>query len=346
MRRRPRKRGLARTSGDGCKATCGPGGRPAGNDIIARVKRIALAPYSVRIRQVYGRDYEKLGSFATDADLRDLLFEHLSRLQKQICHDKNAKQVLETADVSVDERVIEGIVNSGEYGTETTIRDVNTWTVAHHKKRHHAEMLTFFFVFDLPEDEDSGFLLLQRTGLYGILHVLASVLDSEVRHRFPDYRLIVNPIVPSGLLEQYTGKDAKMAEIRFIRHSLSSDIAAHLTGGTKQTRGSMELVVKFKEANQFPFQTNIRRYLSGKRGLQELIGLEETKFAYDNVKIMMRSEGKPKVIDLGHPERLRATFDVTDEISFLQSGHPDPNAMSRAAHRILDDLRAIKNGGE
>jgi len=253
-----------------------------------------------------------------------VLFEELARLQKHASHNKDAKQVLETEDIELDERIIEGVVNSGEYGTETTIRDVNTWTVAHQKKRHHAEMLPFFFVFDLPADEDSGFLLLQRTGLFGILHVLTSVLEKEIRRRFPGYVLVVNPVVPSGLLEQYTGKDAKMTEIRFIRHTLSSDIAAHLTGGAKQTRGSMELVVKFKEANQFPFQSNIRRYLSGKRGLQELIELEETKFAYDNVKIIMSSDGKPKLIDLGHPERLRAAFDVTDEISFLHSGHPDP----------------------
>lgn len=60
---------------------------------------------------------------------------------------------------------------------------------------------------------------------------------------------------------------------------------------------------------------------------------------------MMRSNGKPKLIDLGHPERLRAAFDVTDEVQPLESGHPDPGSMSRAAYRILNDLRAVREGG-
>ncbi len=300
----------------------------------------------IRIRPAYGREYEKLGSFGPDLDLFDVLGEDLALLKKKASNNKEAKQVLETTDLEVGDREIEGTVRSGEYGTETTIVDVNTWSVALKKKTHHAEMMPFYFLFDLPDESTEGILLLQRTGIFGVFHVITEVLGESLKRRLPDYRLAINPIIPSGAVEQYVGEGAKMTEIRFIRHSLSSDIANHLSGQSRQKMGRMELVVKLAEADQFPFQSQIRRYMNGKRSLQNLIELDDTKFAYDNVKIRMRSKGTEKLVDLGHPERLRVAFDVTDQVKMEPSGHPTRESMSAAAHDILSDLMAVKHGEE
>jgi hypothetical protein len=307
------------------------------------MKRITLAAYSVRVRVPYSREYEKLSSFGDDQDLFDFLWQQVNALSKTVSNDKEAKHVLEAEELSTADRRIGGILNSGEYGIETLIRDVNTWNIALKKKKHHAEMLPFYFLFDIPENRDLGFLLLQRTGVYGIRHILSASLDKSFQKSHAEYRLAINPVVPEGAIEQYVGTNATMMEIRFIRHSLSSDITGALGKG-KQSKGTMELAVRLKDADRFPFRGNIRNYIDGKRKLQNLIELEEVRFPYDNVKIKMRVDGKETLVDLGHPERLRAAFDVTEKITYSPAGHPLPESISEVAHGIMDDLMTAKYG--
>jgi hypothetical protein len=314
---------------------------------ISAMKRITLAPYAVRVKKAYTRrEYEITSSFSEDDDLCDILHRFLLGLSKKASLNKDLKQVLEAEDISLDDREIEGTLNSGEYGVEGLIRDVNTWKVTYRKKTNEAEMLPFYFLFDLPEARTKGFLLLQRTGVFGIHSALTSVLGALFTEEFPEYRLVVNPVVPQGLIDQYVGADAEMTEIRFIRHSLSSDISARLSASGREKGGTMELVVKLKEKGGFPFRSNVRRVLNGQRELQNMIELEEIRFPYDNVKIKVRVGGKDRVVDLGHPERLRAEYDVTEDLKFSPSGHPTFESIAKAAHDLLADHLAVIYGEE
>src|SRR5580693_4072856 len=100
------------------------------------MKKISLAPYWVRIRPVFGRSYEKLGSFRNDLDLCDVLTEGLAQLKNKASNNKESQQVMETSSFKREDRQIEGLVRSGEYGTETTIMNVDKWKVALKKKKH------------------------------------------------------------------------------------------------------------------------------------------------------------------------------------------------------------------
>lgn len=222
------------------------------------MRRFTLAPYTVRVRPPYSREYELLDSFG---EKDDDLFAELRRIIGAMKATDNAaiSQVLEITkiQVSVRGRIIEGIAESGEYGTETIIRDTKTWAVAHEKKAHHAEMLPFYFLLDLPEGRDKGILLLERIGTFGIQNSLTAVLNASFTKDFPERRIFVNPLVPEDLIDQYLGDDAELSEIRFIRHSLTGDIANHLGRTGNEKAGTMELSVKIRERDGFPFGINI-----------------------------------------------------------------------------------------
>jgi hypothetical protein len=302
-------------------------------------KKISLALYSVRVRPAYTREYETISSFSDDADLFNHLQNALAGFHANASNNTAERQVFQVDRLHPSARRLEGIISSGEYGAESTIRDVNTWTVSYRKRTHDAEMLPFYFLLDLPEGRDKGLLLLQRTGILGIRHVLGPAIERVFRAEFDDYMLVINPIVPGDVLEKYIGRGSVMTEIRFIRNSLSADITNAIGRGT-QHDGSMELVVKLKETNGFPFQPQVRRFLQGRRRLQDLIELEETRFAYDNVKIRVRINGEEKIIDLGNPQRLRSAFDVTQDVRIAPSGHPTFDSLSDAAHALMDDISA------
>jgi hypothetical protein len=303
------------------------------------MRKIALVPYTVRVRPPNSKEYENLSSFGEDdkdalVAIRDILKELKAK------NDAVEKHVLEITKVrwAITERRIEGIAESGEYGTETVIRDVNSWEVAHRKEVHHAEMLPFYFLFDLPETRDQGLLLLQRIGTFGIHGPFTDVLKVAFRALYPDYRLIINPLIPEDLLAQYLGTGGEVTQITFIKHSLSSDIANALGRRGGQKDGTMELAVKIREGGAAGIMARIRAYLSGKRKLQNLIELaDETRFAYDTVKLKVAVDGQPRIVNLGDPKRLRADVNVSDQLKY-EGGLPTFASTSQVAKELASEF--------
>jgi hypothetical protein len=50
-------------------------------------------------------------------------------------------------------------------------------------------------------------------------------------------------------------------------------------------------------------------------------------------------------MDLANPDRLRASFDITDEIERASTGHPTFASISRIAKEKLDSIKAVLYGG-
>jgi len=82
-----------------------------------------------------------------------------------------------------------------------------------------------------------------------------------------------------------------------------------------------------------------RRYIDQHRNVASVLELEETRFQYDNVKIKVNVHGKERTMDLADPKRIRATFDITDEVKLSSAGHPTFKSISEVAKEYLEDLK-------
>lgn len=102
---------------------------------------------------------------------------------------------------------------------------MRTNTLAYKKRVYHADMMPFYFHFDLPQGRDKGLLALQRTGTLGIHSVLSGFLTKEIKKQFPDFILALNLAAGSQVIEQYVRKDSALTEIHFLRYELTSDVA-------------------------------------------------------------------------------------------------------------------------
>lgn len=69
---------------------------------------------------------------------------------------------------------IYGIIESGEYGQEMDVININDGSLKHTILQEEASMIPFFFLFHLPEDSKDGFLILQKNGNVGIQTILTS----------------------------------------------------------------------------------------------------------------------------------------------------------------------------
>jgi hypothetical protein len=140
--------------------------------------------------------------------------------------DKDAQQVLEVADIKFGRQQIYVIIKTGTYGLRSDLRDIRNNTVAYQKREYHADMMPFYFHFDLPKGRDKGLLALQRTGMFGIHGPLKACLTKEFKKRFTNFVLALKLVVT-------------------IRKS-----------GAPAQRGSLDFVVKLRDTG-FPFQSTI-----------------------------------------------------------------------------------------
>ena len=74
-------------------------------------------------------------------------------------------------------RYISGIIESGEFGTEENIIDSNTGQLKYRKKSIDAQMIPFFFMFNIPENSPYGYMVIERIGNIGIFSTLTKSIQ-------------------------------------------------------------------------------------------------------------------------------------------------------------------------
>ena len=296
--------------------------------------QIQLALYSVRVKRHHGRSNEITSNFEKEDDLFDFLKTELTEMKSKMSKNDIEKQVLQITKLRCADRKIEGIVETGYYGTDTKIWDLEKSVLAFSKKKNHSEFLPFYFQFNVPRAKDQGLLLVQRTGTMGIRKILEMILAGKFEVAFDEYRLSFSPLIPEAVLEKYTGPDSQLKELIFVRHGMGSDIVDAL-GATVKTQGRMQLSIRLREAGKLPIQRTVARFLNGERELQNLIELNgETRFLYDNVKMVVVVNGKEKTVNLGNPKQFRAAYDAS-HVKVDSSGHPRFDSMSTEANSIM-----------
>ena len=308
---------------------------------------ISLAMHHVRIRRLRQKEFAQIDCFGDNDDDLFVVFQGiLAALTKKADDDKEAKQILEVAEIETDGRQIYGIIRTGAYGLSGDLRDVRTNTLAYKKREYHADMMPFYFHFDLPQGRDKGILAVQRTGIFSIHSALGGFLTKELKNQFPDLVLALSLVASKEVMEQAVGKDSELTEIHFLRYELSSDIADALQrSGTPPKKGSLDYAIKFRGAG-FPFRDEILKCVRGTGSPQALVEFLNIPFDVDNVKIRTRTGEKDRTVNLGDPRSgLRADYDVTDDVQ-LVGGHPTLESIHAiAASLIAEHQKALYGKG-
>jgi hypothetical protein len=200
-------------------------------------------------------------------------------------------------------------------------------------------MLPFYFLIDLPEGADEGFMVLQRTGMYGIRKMLSEFLTQEFEVSFTDYQLHLHPLVESAEIKKY--QKGKIESIRLINFKIPSDIADAFDSGHRETKGTVELVIRARRGGSLPIGDKLRQFFSGTRQLGKFIALDETHFPYQNVKVKSRVGGTTRTVDLAHLNHLRSYHDITDRVVLdNKSGHPKFESINKLADDLVARIKS------
>ena len=290
----------------------------------------SLAAYSINVWNSEESEREDISDFADEDDLMELFSTFLSSLQVKASHDKKNRLLLKVETLKIDKmsRTICGIIETGEYGSESKLRDADTQEVVYKKKIKEAGMLPFYFLLDLPKGSEDGILVLQRTGMFGIRKILTAVVDFWFEAKFPDHGLRLHPLAEPGDLEKYKG--GQVETVRFIGYDVPGDIADALNSVHKKFDGHVELVIVARRGSFLNLKDRIRRFFDKEVELNKFIALKETKFKYQDVKLKTKVGRSRRTLSLGDHKLLRSYYDITDDVKVDEdTGHPNFDSIDK-----------------
>ena len=301
---------------------------------------ISLSTYTIRIYSLLDHCYINLNELLDgNSDSFRAMKTCIRILSSSYSHDTSVKKLFKIQEFESKHRHINGIIETGDYGYESDLFDIQSAQISYRRQLYEAELLPFYFHIVLPKKIDFGILILQRFGQRGIKAIFSEELDNYFSGRFPDHRIEFEPLIPNKLLEEYLS-NGDIKSIKFTSFLIPSDIADQFDGTFMPEQGIVEYSIRTRRNAKIPLMNRVIKVISGNIPLTNFMELRN--FNYTNVKIQIEINGKRRTIDLEDPYNLKSYYDVTDKIQIGEDGHPNYDSINREAQElskfILDGL--------
>lgn len=298
----------------------------------------SLAVYHLRLRRHHHPDPLVLDRFQDESDLLDVLRSLMESMRRDDTVDEVAQVALRTVRIDADatERTVCGIVESGAYGVEHDIRNVETGQTVYRKQKADADMLPFYFLFRVHNGANEAQVVLQRNGNLGIFTIFKSTLVRYFKESYPELVLDLNPVIPEEIISERLRRGV-VSRVRFVRFGHHPDLADfYATGDHTETTGTVELVVSAGRHRHFDFSSIQNFARSAHREARHLIEIRD--FEYDTIKVEIDYEGQRQVVDLDLGQMPRAYYQVDGRVRNGPDGFPTFDSIHDAAGAVLRQI--------
>jgi hypothetical protein len=302
---------------------------------------IFLSTYTVRILDRVGHPVDDLSRWPPGSSFIEVIRDYLAGRLGDVIPDADKQIATRFLDFSTDVRYVSGRLERGDYGFGSTLIDIEDQKVAHDRQPTEADLIPYYFLFEVYPGADEGILILERYGRGGILGALGSSLAEYLGDRFSDLRLDIRPLVPQEWIDQFLG-DGRIVRVRLIRFGIPSDIADRYDVGHQEEEGKAEFSITAKRGRHIPLLGRIRDVLAGELPLQSF--LEVPGFQYDQVKVEFELGGKRRMIDLLHPDNFWPSIDVTEDVKLDERRHPVFESIDDVARSLASEIRESIGG--
>lgn len=304
---------------------------------------IQIMPYHVRVRAYRDPDMiYALNDLPGGYRLTGLLGDYLHTRKSQPFQDTEAHRLLSVDHISQTPPLVSGVLLTGDYGYEADLVNFETMTPAYHRTVEDAELIPFYFMADLSTDGQQGVLLLQRFGVFGAKTVFCQDFEQFISSYFSDSDKVVleiNPILDANLASQWLER-GRVVNIALVRQELPSDVADYLDSSNlphpEIKEAQLSLQIKRNSGFTRIWKEKINNVLVGRSNVKEII--EVPSFEPDTVRVEIVIDGARRVIDLVNSARIRAYYNVTDEVDLGPNGHPVFTSIDAIAIGIIQSL--------
>lgn len=228
-----------------------------------------------------------------------------------------------------DYKYFMGKINSGAYGVESEITDIETNEVVHKKKGNEADIKQFYFFIAIPKENEKyevekGIIIFQNIGVYGVKTITMDYLKKYLCKYF-DTSIYSGNICPEVFVERLI-KDNTINKLIVVKNNISEDVSDNIgIGYGKQEVSYSKLIMK---------DSMKEKLINFVKNRNRIFELEDTK--YDQVKVnVVDASGRIRTINLNYIDNLSVIESVPREIR-MANGYPDQE-------KLLEHFKKVTN---
>ena len=325
----------------------------------------SLALYSITIHRLGNRnDRLVLTDFDNGISLYDIAYDMLCSIKykKEIEQEKaNLSQKNDTTEkrffrimkndnediLKPRKPYLTGLIESGEYGTEENIVNVETGETKE-KKEKDALLRPFYFMLYVPQGAKRAVLILERISNLGIMTVfekkLIEAVSAKIGANVKDYVVSLEPMALESVLKKHMKAIGGAKKVIFNYVKLSDITPSKLSDGNLNDsevnsmqltlnaprNGSINILSWFNEMKvRFEHLKNKKR--------TNICSLSDVE--YQNVKFEVEIGGASRTISMQDVGKLGTYLDITNEVTLDKNHYPTFASVDQQANIIISDIR-------
>lgn len=306
---------------------------------------IKLEVYTLKIRESGNKkSFLPLEKFFGGSDFLKFFQDYIKSFDHQLELNENQKRSLkldsENLIVDTAKRMISGIIESGDYGYESTLVNIKTGKKKYDRTIDDTEIKPFYFLIYLPKNTAVGYVILQRLGVYGIHSIFKNHITDFFKLRFANLQLELSQFISKELANTFIEK-GNIRELILLRYNLPPDIAEKI-GMKDQSHDikSIELHIKARKKSRLAINDGLKKFVKDANSdffeVKELegIGFDGTH----KIKVRSKYNGTTRTIDLSDTGQIRPYYDVDNKIEKASSGHPIFDSIDEVAKELVIEL--------
>lgn len=326
----------------------------------------SLALYSITIHQLGNRrDKLVLTDFDNGKSLYDIAYNMLCSISynKEI---KKEKVNLSTKNDSTEKRFfrimknsrgedvlnprkpyLTGFIESGEYGTEENIVNVETGETKE-KKEKDALLRPFYFMLYVPQGAKTAILILERISNLGVMTILEKKLREAVSvvlgANAKDYVFSIEPMALESVLRRHINTIGGAKKVIFNHVMLSDITPSKLSDGNLNNdeihnmqitlsaprNGSINIMSWFQKMKEKYEQKKDNR----RANICSVSGIE-----YRDIKFEIEIGGAARTISMQDVGKLGTYLDITNEVELDRNYYPTFASVDKQANILMSDIK-------
>ena len=238
---------------------------------------------------------------------------------------------------------IDGIIESGDYGTQEDIVNIDTGAYQYTKTLQDATLVPFYFMIYVLPHSSEGYLIVERIGNFGIFGLLKTAIANFIGPQLTDnYTLSIEPyLVPQILKIRLNAVGgAKKVRLKGVDKNQFKDLK------TEQNFGECSTEVVFAAPKNKPILDilPIIRKLREAKERGESIRVNNIECV--DVAFELDINGKSRTVTVADMKSIGMNLDITQQVEFGPTHYPTYECLNREAHTILSYLMEGNNDEE
>ncbi|MBD3638336.1 MAG: hypothetical protein HUJ25_13370 [Crocinitomicaceae bacterium] len=316
---------------------------------------VKLEAFHIKIRDRSGKkskQKDRLYYYMGDVegrDFYDIFLRFLDVHKVKFDRDKNLKRSFIVVndgtkeDINPTSRYISGIIESGEFGFSSNIKD-EIGTTVYAKDRVESVDIPFYFLIHIPKGKDRAILITQRTGVHGLSSILKHKLMSFVRDNYYEYILEIKSRLSKAMAEKILdeGLAKKLVLTRYVApHDIADQLGDGIGDDTLAQEGiKIELSISSKGRTFLNLKSKLKQFIKN-RDLK-ILDIEDFGFKEGGytASVQMIHGGRPRIIDLSDTMNIKPYYDIEKDglEKDVVDNHPIFSSINGIALEILEEM--------